>query len=200
MAGVTLHTRIVRTARVALPLLALALLSSLFILTQSPDPDAAIPTAGTDLDILINEQRLTNPRFTGVSAAGAAFSITADLARPDPEDPKKLSADSLTVSIDGLSGGNQLFVQAGRGQVDTGARLIQLARDVDIRSSLGIEVQTDQMMGDMIQMEIYAPDTLTGQGPFGDLTAGAMRLTRDVATGQQLLLFEDGVILLYQPE
>jgi len=135
-----------------------------------------------------------------MSSDGASFSIAADLARPDPVDPRILSADRLSVAIDGLEGGNTLFVQARRGQMDTGEQTLQLAQDVAIRSSLGLSLQTDQFMADVAGLSLYVPTPLTGRGPFGELTAQRMRLTRDIATGDQLLLFEGGVTLLYTPE
>ncbi len=200
MSTLTRHTKVVRAARVVLPLLALALLSSLFLLTQTPNPDAAIPYAEADVQLLAREQRLTAPRFAGVSSDGASFSIAADLARPDPTDPRILSADRLSVAIDGLEGDNTLFVQAQRGQMDTGAQTLQLAQEVGIRSSHGLSLQTDQLMADVAGLSLYVPTPLTGRGPFGELTAQSMRLTRDIATGDQLLLFEGGVTLLYAPE
>ena len=66
MSTLTRHTKVVRAARVVLPLLALALLSSLFLLTQTPNPDAAIPYAEADVQLLAREQRLTAPRFAGM--------------------------------------------------------------------------------------------------------------------------------------
>ena len=55
-------------------------------------------------------------------------------------------------------------------------------------------------MADVAGLSLYVPTPLTGRGPFGELTAQSMRLTRDIATGDQLLLFEGGVTLLYAPE
>lgn len=200
MSTLTRHTQVVRAARLVLPLVALALLSSLFLLTSTPNPDAAIPYAEADVALLAREQRLTAPRFAGMSSDGASFSVAADLARPDPVDPRIMSADRLSVAIDGLQGDNTLFVQAQRGQVDTGEQTLQLARDVLIRSTLGLSLKTDQLMADMQDMSLFVPTPLTGLSPLGTLNAGSMRLTRNPATGQQLLLFEDGVTLLYQPE
>lgn len=200
MSTLTRHTKVVRAARVILPLAALGLLSSLFLLTRSPNPDGAIPYAAADVQLLAREQRLTAPRFAGMSSDGASFSVSADLARPDPIDPRIMSADALSVAIDGLAGDNRLFVQAKRGQVDTGAQRLQLAENVTVRSSLGISIKADQLMADVGNMVIFVPTPLTGISPLGNLTAGSMRLMRDPETGQQLLLFQDGVTLLYVPE
>lgn len=200
MSTLTRHTKIVRAARLILPLLALALLSSLFLLNRTPNPDAAIPFAAADVELLAREQRLTAPHFVGVSADGASFSIAADLARPDPVDPRILSAERLSVAIDGLEGGNTLYVQAQRGQMDTGGQTFQLARDVVIRSSLGFSLQTDQLMANLGDFSLFVPTPLVGRGPMGKLTAESMRLTRDISTGHQLMLFEGGITLLYAPE
>lgn len=200
MSAVTRHTHIVRAARVVMPLLGLALLSSLFLLTRTPNPDEAIPFAEADVALLAREQRLTAPRFAGVTSDGASFSVSAELARPSPTDARMLSADQLSVAIDGLEGEHRLFVQAGKGQIDTAERTVQLAQNVTIRSSLGFSLATDQLMANVSAFEVFVPSEITGIGPLGKLRAGSMRLTRQGPEQTQLLLFEGGVTLLYDPE
>ena len=52
---------IVAWLRVLLPLGALAVLSTLFLLSRKPDPDAAIPYARVDAEALARQPRVTAP-------------------------------------------------------------------------------------------------------------------------------------------
>lgn len=74
------RTRIVRLLRVALPLLALALLSSLFLLGRRPDGRVDIPYA--DVTEAPGRPALEAPSYAGVADDGAAITLQADDAGP----------------------------------------------------------------------------------------------------------------------
>ena len=71
--------------KVALPLTALAILSTLFLIARKIDPDAALPYAEVDIADRLREPRMTAPAFSGVTRDGAAITVTAAEARPGSE-------------------------------------------------------------------------------------------------------------------
>ena len=79
------HSRLVGWLKVALPLLALAILSTLFLVARTIDPEAAIPYAEVDIAERIREPRMTAPAYAGVTKDGATLTLTADEARPEAE-------------------------------------------------------------------------------------------------------------------
>jgi lipopolysaccharide export system protein LptC len=191
------HTRLVRALRVLLPVAALALLSTLFLLARTVDPDDAIPFAEVDVSERARQQQLTAPRITGVSAGGTAFRLQAADARPDPEDARRLSADAMRLTLrDGDAAG--AVVTAGRGIADTSARSVVLEGDVRVETTTGYEFRSDRLEGTLGRLRIVSPGPVAGSGPLGDLRAGTMLLEEDAA-GRQTLAFTGGVDLVYRP-
>ena len=60
-----LHSRLVAILKVTLPLLALVILSTLFLISRKINPEDAIPYADVDI-----EDRLRDPKMTGASLSG----------------------------------------------------------------------------------------------------------------------------------
>ena len=79
------HTRVVGWLKVMLPLTALAILSTLFLVARRIDPEAALPYAEVDVEDLAREPRMTAPTYAGTTEDGASVTLTADEARPAAE-------------------------------------------------------------------------------------------------------------------
>ena len=77
-----MRSRLIAWLRVLLPLAALAILSTLFLLGRTPDPDDALPYAEVDAEDMVRDPRMTRPEFAGVSKSGAEVTVTADRASP----------------------------------------------------------------------------------------------------------------------
>ena len=75
------HSRVVGWLKVALPLAALAILSTLFLLSDRIDPEDALPYAEVDVEDLAREPRMTAPTYAGMTTDGAALTLTATEAQ-----------------------------------------------------------------------------------------------------------------------
>jgi lipopolysaccharide export system protein LptC len=191
-----LRSRVVAVAKVALPILALALLSTVFLMAQRVDPDAAIPFADVDVAMRARDQQLTEPRVSGVSADGTAFRLHAAAARPDPGDPRRLSADVLTLRLDGAGG--TVAAEAMRGAVDTAARSVELEGGVRIETSRGYRLETERLEGTLGALDVRSPGPVRGEGPPGTISAGAMTVAAG-PDGAPVMRFTGGVELVYLP-
>ncbi|SDY38186.1 lipopolysaccharide export system protein LptC [Jannaschia faecimaris] len=192
-----LRSRIIRSATLILPVLALALLSTMFLLARKVNPDDAIPYAEVDVSERARDQQLTMPRFAGVSQGRTAFDLSARLALPDPEDPRRMSAVALRLVLNDAGGGRATVI-SDAGDLDTAERTIVLTGDVRVETSTGYVLRTDQLEGSLAGLAIVSPEEVTGDGPLGKLRAGSMVLTED-ENGSALMLFTNGVDLLYTP-
>jgi len=195
----TAYSRLVAWLKILLPLTALAILSTLFLLARTPDIDQAIPYADVDVDALAREPRITRPDFSGVAPDGTAIQFTAETARPDLDDPTRFHADLLEGQID-TPEGTRIRMRAISGVVDTGDGTATLQGDVLLETSTGYAVRTEAFTAhlDSTRSESAGPvDVMT---PFGHLTAGRFMLTRDAAVSEShVLVFSQGVDLLYDP-
>ena len=96
ISGNDTHSRMVFLLKVILPLAALAILSTLFLISRTIDPSAAIPYATVDVADRIREPRMTAPAYAGVTADGASLTVTADQASPDTGAASALRAELKT--------------------------------------------------------------------------------------------------------
>jgi lipopolysaccharide export system protein LptC len=190
------YSTVVAWIKVALPLIALALLSTLFLFSRTPDPDAAIPFADVDVTELAREQRLSNPRFAGTLEDGREVLLMADAAMPVQGVPDQLNADNIEARIV-LSDVDFMLLDARHSLIDLGASLATLTQDVHLTSSTGYRLDSNMMTVALNRLDVYSPGPVSVTGPAVTLTAGTMRLTGP--DGAQVLRFTGGVRVLYDP-
>ena len=76
------HSRAVAYLKVLLPLAALVLLSTLFMISRGVNTDAVIPFAQKEIEDRMKGQQVTAPFFSGTTMRGDEIMVTAALARP----------------------------------------------------------------------------------------------------------------------
>jgi lipopolysaccharide export system protein LptC len=188
--GPDLHSRVVGMAKIVLPLLALAALSSLFMFARVIDPDAAIPYADVDVDAYARDPRLTAPTYAGTTRDGAMLTLSADEARP--------AAGGATATGVRLSlvpeGGPETQVTAAAAALS--ATHLDLTGGVVVATPNGLSVNADALRAALDRTEMTA-GPVTATGPLGALTAAGMRL--DQRDGAEVLDFTGGVTVIYRP-
>lgn len=193
------RSQVIGAIKVALPVTAFALLSTLFLFSSRPDPSAALPYTNVDVEELALEPRITQPHFTGITDDAMSYSIVADAAIPELDNPNQIATETVSVVVDGLGGDETLYVQAEKGDVNTNNRYVLLTGDVRLRSSLGITLNSEEMRADFTNFSMISPGFVTGSTPFGTVEAGRMEVTPRLEEASQLLRFEKDVKLVYQP-
>lgn len=194
-----LHSTLVAWLKVILPLAALGILSTLFLVSRTIDPSDAIPFAEVDVQDYAREPRLTAPTWAGVTEDGSALTVSAAEARPGAGAERSPSASALRAVLDTPDGGHaELVAQSGR--LDQAAGELSLAGGVVITTSTGWQVRSDALTTRLDRTSLVSPGPVTAQGPAGDLRAEAMQITADPArAGAYVMVFNGGVRLLYQP-
>ncbi|MGQ0566917.1 MAG: hypothetical protein ACT4OK_17890 [Gemmobacter sp.] len=192
------HSTLVAWLKVLLPLAALGILSTLFLVSRTIDPEDAIPFAEVDVADRIREPRLTAPTWAGVTEDGAALTVTAAEARP-ADTGTNASATALRAELD-MPGGGRADLQAATGRLDVAAGRLFVEGGVVITTSTGYTLRTEVLEAALDRTGLTAPGALAGSGPGGDLSAGAMTLTATGSTPERyVMVFTGGVRLLYQP-
>ncbi len=198
MARADRHTRVVGWLKVALPLSALAILSTLFLVAHRIDPEAALPYAEVDVEDLAREPRMTSPTYAGMTSDGAALTLSADEARPS-SDGAPANAAALRLEL-ATPDGARTELLAAEARMDPVAREVVLSGGVVVTTSSGYRLETADMAArlDRTGLESRAPVTATG--PAGDIRADRMVLSQDAQTpGAYVLVFNGSVRLVYQP-
>lgn len=193
------HSRLVAWAKIVLPLVALVLLSVLFLFSGKADLTEALPYAQADIDELAREQRLGAPEFAGLTRDGSALTITASEARADANGTPQ--AHELSASLEAPDGFTARLTSK-TGQVDATSGEITLEGDVAFETSSGYQFASQKVFGGATKGEFTSPGAVTGAAPFGALSAGAMTLTPegdDPDNPTHVLRFTNGVKLVYDP-
>jgi lipopolysaccharide export system protein LptC len=185
--------------KIIFPLMSLALLSTVFLLSRSVDPTKTIPFAKIDLKERARDQRITAPHFSGASEAGDLLTFTADFARPDPEVSNRVVVQNLATKIQ-LINGTLITFSSISGVIDVPADEVVLDGNVVIHSSTNYTVRTETLTTGMREVRAETAGQVEAVGPVGRFTAGKMLLTSDPDTGATHLIFTNEVKLVYDPK
>lgn len=194
----SLRARVINWLKIILPLTALALLSTLFLLSRTIDPTRPIPASRADLESRTGSQQITEPAFAGVTEDGHLVAFVATSARVDPEQSDRVIAESMTARIDMAEGG-LIGITSLLGTVSDAVGIAVLEGDVVLTSSTGYRIETEELTTSMHEIAAESAGPITGTGPPGRLDAGKMTMTSDPQTGDVHLLFTNGVKLIYDP-
>ena len=193
------YSRLILWLKVALPLAALAILSTLFLLAETLDPEAAIPYADVDVEKILRDQGITAPSFGGVTPNGVAVSLSAAALRPGESLRDEVIGTDLVATID-LPGGTSIRITSPEGTIDLAAQLALLQGGARFESSLGYSVESADIVARYDEVRVATGGAVVATGPGGKITAGAMGLERDPDSGAYVLVFKDGVRLIYEPQ
>ncbi len=192
------YTRLVGWLKLLLPLVALAMLSTMFLLPRRSEPVNTVPVVQGDVPAAGREQ-IVAPVYTGTTQGGDRLSFTADSVEPLEDGLEQLLAHQLAATLD-MSDGSRIGLRAQEARIDDAARTADLQGAVRIDSSAGYVIDTERLVTaiDRVSAETLAP--VSGTGPAGSFTAGKLTIRPDGATGDVQLLFTGGVNLIYDPQ
>lgn len=193
-------SRLVGTLKVALPLTALGLLSTLFLVSNRIDPEQAIPYATVDVAARMREPRLTMPAYAGTTADGSALTMQAAEARPATTPEAASTAADIAASLT-TPDGKRTDITSATAVIDPVTNQLRLTGDVQLDHSTGYRVTTQALTADLTETALVSDTPVAATGPIGDLTADSMSLTRSASGGETyLLVFKGRVKLVYQPK
>lgn len=198
MARVDTHSRVVAWLKVALPLAALAILATLFMLADRIDPNDAIPYAEVDVEERARTPRMTEPTYAGLTSDGSALTLTADQARPATATTSAV-ATGMTLALD-TPDGARTEVVAASAVIDDPARKVQLSGGVVATTSAGYRIVTDGVSANLDRSALESTGPVSATGPAGKITADRFSLHQaDKAAGTYVLVFNGAVKLVYLP-
>ncbi|WP_424934026.1 hypothetical protein [Amaricoccus macauensis] len=197
--GPGLHTRVVAILKVGFPLLAAALLLSVFISQPSDEDGAEIVFSEADLEELGSGFQITNPTFTGTTRDGDPFVFEADLVVPDAAPPTRAAITRLRGRVT-LSGGTEVQLSADEGELTIADRVLDLAGSVEIHVPGGYDLVADTVVLDLAAGTMRGEGNVEGAGPMGEIRSETLEIvpSGDDAS-ERRFSFGNGVRLLYDP-
>jgi lipopolysaccharide export system protein LptC len=193
------YTRTVMLLKIALPMLALGILSTLFLLSRTIETAQNVPFASPEIrDRLLNQQ-ITEPYYSAMSSDGDEITFIAEtVTTPGGLDGAKSASEVEATFL--MTSGTVIDVVADTGFFDLEQDYSSLSGDVVVTTSRGYVVRSQQLYGKLSRLDLHSPDRITGDMPGGDLEAGNMSLTAPERGAPAYLLFRGGVKLVYDPK
>lgn len=192
-----MYSRLIAWLKILFPLGALVLLSTIFLLSRSPDPIAVIPLLEEGVGSDETEQ-VGRPFYAGTTDGGHALTLSARQARAVAAGQTGMMADDLRAILD-IEDGNRITIDATLGQMDNSDQLI-LRDGVTLQSSSGYTVRTEGLNAAIDRVMIDSIGPVDADGPGFVLTAGKLHVEETENTNDIQLLFTEGVTLVYTPQ
>ncbi|MDW3180593.1 MAG: LPS export ABC transporter periplasmic protein LptC [Roseobacter sp.] len=185
--------------KVALPLAALGLLSTLFLLSRVVDPTESIPFADTEVQDRLLNQQISGPYYSGTTANGDQIAFVAEKVLTPNGLGGANRAEDVFVKIEMVSG-TTVNVTSNKARVNIGQDVADLTGNVVITTSQGYIITSEALTARIAALDLRSPDTVFATTPAGELTAGSMRLMSPEPDAPAQLVFTNGVKLIYQPK
>ncbi|GAA6180810.1 LPS export ABC transporter periplasmic protein LptC [Shimia sp. NS0008-38b] len=182
-----------------MPLAALGLLSTLFLVSHKVDLESAIPFADVELEKRLRDRQITAPYFSGQTETGHNITVTSATAHPDLEDSSRIIAQQVGALLT-TKDGTELTVTAQAGDMDGSFQEVILDGNVEILTSAGFTIETDEMTFSLEDARAETAGQVTAQSALGQLNAGRMALRPSGENNEIYLFFTKGVHLVYTPQ
>ena len=193
-----LHSRFVAWLKILLPLAALGILSSVVFFANENDDVRDVPFLMTG-DTEAPDERIAAPEYQALTSDGARVRLTAQEVSPSQEDDDWLVITEVASRVETPSG---LVLQATApgGRINFSQDLAELNGIVSVDTSDGFHMLSDALRFRLDVTYAESGGAVRGEAPFGTLEAGRMRIEEpEDRTGSELLVFNQGVKLVYQP-
>ncbi|WP_170418262.1 LPS export ABC transporter periplasmic protein LptC [Ruegeria atlantica] len=192
------HSRRVQFLKVLLPLVAIAMLSTVFLLSRSIETNVSVPFTQKDIDERLADQVVTQPNYQGTTSKGEDVQIEASRATQGTEGDAPTAAEFRGRL--GLLNGGVITLDSNSGMIRPDKNTATFVGDVVITTTDGIVVTTDLLNTALDEIQGDTPGQVNGTGIIGDFTAGRMTFGTEKKDGPVHIIFTDGVKLVYEPQ
>ena len=199
------YSRVIAWLKILLPLLALGILSTVFLVARVIDPAQDLSHANSDIAKLAEQQMIRKPSYFGVTGDGVAIRLDAESALLgqeglDPSSPRQIRGQEVRAEID-IPDGDRIDIYAGDMSLDLPENLAWFGGGVRIESSGGYVLRSEAMRLALDAARISSDRPITFSAPIGHISAGSFQMEEmGEDTFHYFLVFKGGVRLLYDPE
>lgn len=191
------YSRLVLCLRIALPLIALGILSTLFLYSSKITPGDAIPFEKSEVEDRVRDRRVTRPIFTSMTSGGDKVAYAAEQLITGSEGENEVF--NLTALVEFTDGGS-LDLIADQALFDEKKDNATLTGNVRIKTTSGYTLNSDLMTSTLTQLNLVSPGPVDGTALGGTLDAAHMQITATEGGKNVQFLFSGGVKLVYDPK
>lgn len=170
------YGRFVGVMKVLLPTVAIILITLVFAWPHLTEQDGRFRIGPVAISAEDAENfRMLNARYTGVDRKSRPYAITANSAEQQTADARVVNLASPKADIL-LSNQSWIALTAEDGIFDRESQILELTGAVNLFHDSGYEFHTTSAIFDLMAGDAIGQEQVTGQGPFGQLTAEGFRI------------------------
>ena len=192
-----LYSRFVRVVKFALPILAIAILSTVFLVQREDPFDGQLVFSDNDRQALDDGLTISNPQITGTSTTGG-YRISAKSAVPDSANAREIRFTGLVATAD-RGGGRVVEITGDQGTAYVKSEVIVVRGNVVVTASDGFRAETERATADLAA-GYFQTGPVMAISPEGQIEAGGLRIERGADSTKDFFFFEKGVKLVHHPE
>jgi lipopolysaccharide export system protein LptC len=183
------HDRLVRGAKLGLPLLGVALLLTLAIAPFEKEGEVSFILDKKEVEKANERMRIEAARYVGEDAQGRRFVLTADRAIQPTSDEPVVAIEGMRAKL-GLDDG-ALGLAAARGRYDLDAKTVRVDGPLHVAGPDGFSIATRDVTVDLGQKQMRSAGQVSGTMALGQFSAGSLSADLD----QRVVRLDGGVRL-----
>ena len=183
------HDRVVRTAKLGLPVLGVVLIAVLAISPFDKRGDVSFLLDKKGVDKATERMRIESARYSGEDASGNKFVIQANRAIQQKSDVPIVMIEGIMAEM-GLPQGS-LVINADHGNYDLDNQMVQVNGPVKVVGADGYRLETSNVQVDMKQHTLQSRRQVSGTMKLGTFEAGQMHAD----LGSRTVVLDHGVRL-----
>jgi len=188
------HTRVVAVAKIALPLIGVGLMATMFLVTGEVDFQGGLQLSDVTLDLAHEGMQITNPELVGANLDGDRFRVEAEQVFPDSPLMETVIAERVQAEI-AFATGQSAEITAGAATINTVERKVSFADGARMTTSDGYAFDVTSLDIDLDAGTVRSDDPSQAEGPPGEISAG--RLDMVTLSGEdgenRMIWLSDGV-------
>ncbi len=188
------YSRMVAWLKILLPLIALAVLGTVFLFNSQDRFEAGFTFSTADIATLESGSFISQPRIEGMTRNGEPFYLNAARIAPEDGDMNLVVVSALAGEFRFPSGG-WVKIRAETALMDVAAQTVRLDSGGEIDSSDGTVARVDRLLVRLDSGEISGSGILAN-GPLGRISADDFRF-RAGEGENRVLWFENNVRMRY---
>lgn len=170
------HDRLIRLAKIVLPLGGAALLALLAISPFEREGDVSFILDKKDVDRAEERMRIESARYVGEDSSGNRFVIRAERAIQPTSDQPLVNIENMRARLE-LDNG-PVAMAALKGQYDLDRKLIAIAGPIHVAGPDGYDLRTRDVTVDLGEHRLRSSGPVSGRLELGEFEAG--RISADL--------------------
>ncbi len=188
------YSRFVALFKILLPLIALAVLGTVFLFTSENTIESGLTFSRADMALLEAGSFIRNPQIDGQTAKGEPFFLTADKIKPQDDDANLFTITALKGAFHFATGAS-VAIEASMATMDVKAQTIRFNAGGRIETSDGNIAEVGTLFVNLTTGELSGTG-IEADGPLGHISADDFRIESN-EDENHVLWFENNVRMLY---